>query len=208
MITKCPFLRMMLKKARLAKEKSSLEKAENCIQSIGTTFQSSPLKRRKHTVLPPGHPLITKQVSPRECPAITSEIDAFCSNKVVQKLADKSYRIFKDIDRDSNNLPFTSDKKLIFCANDYLGMSANPKVKQAMINCVEKYGTGAGGTRNISGNSSLHTKLENSISDLHGKEASLVFSSCFVANDAVLSTLGLVPDLVYISDELNHASTT
>lgn len=55
---------------------------------------------------------------------------------------------------------------------------------------LEKYGTGAGGTRNISGNSLFHEKLEEDVARLHQKEAGLVFTSCFVANDSTLFTLG------------------
>jgi 5-aminolevulinate synthase len=72
---------------------------------------------------------------------------------------------------------------------------------------LDEYGAGAGGTRNIAGNSSLHIGLEHTLSELHNKDASLVFSSCFVANDAVLATLcSRMPGCVIFSDELNHAS--
>jgi 5-aminolevulinate synthase len=54
---------------------------------------------------------------------------------------------------------------------------------------LDKYGTGAGGTRNISGNSTLHEKLESLIASLHQKEGALLFTSCFVANDSTLFTL-------------------
>lgn len=70
-----------------------------------------------------------------------------------------------------------------------------------------KYGAGAGGTRNIAGNGDLHEALEKSLADLHGREAALVFSSCYVANDATLSTLASkLPDCAVFSDASNHAS--
>jgi 5-aminolevulinate synthase len=70
-----------------------------------------------------------------------------------------------------------------------------------------KYGAGAGGTRNIAGNSATHLSLERELATLHRKEAALVFSSCYVANDATLSTLGSkLPGCVYFSDASNHAS--
>ena len=72
---------------------------------------------------------------------------------------------------------------------------------------LDKYGHGAGGTRNIAGNGSWHVNLEKELAALHRKPAALVFSSCYVANDATLSTLGAkLPGCVYFSDSSNHAS--
>lgn len=72
---------------------------------------------------------------------------------------------------------------------------------------LDKYGHGAGGTRNIAGNGAMHLGLEREIAALHRKPAALVFSSCYVANDATLSTLGSkLPGCVYFSDTMNHAS--
>jgi len=72
---------------------------------------------------------------------------------------------------------------------------------------IQKHGVGAGGTRNISGTSYFHVALEKELATLHKKESALVFSSCYVANDATLTTLGkMLPDCVYFSDEGNHNS--
>lgn len=72
---------------------------------------------------------------------------------------------------------------------------------------LDKYGHGAGGTRNIAGNGAMHLGLEKELAGLHRKEAALVFSSCYVANDATLSTLGSkLPGCVFFSDASNHAS--
>ena len=72
---------------------------------------------------------------------------------------------------------------------------------------LKNHGVGAGGTRNISGNSYHHIALEKELASLHRKEAGLVFTSCYVANDATLSTLGkMIPGLVYFSDAGNHNS--
>ena len=72
---------------------------------------------------------------------------------------------------------------------------------------LDRYGAGAGGTRNIAGNGALHLSLEDELASLHRKPAALVFSSCYVANDACLATVGAkLPGCVIFSDALNHAS--
>lgn len=95
----------------------------------------------------------------------------------------------------------------VWCGNDYLGMSQHPKVVDTIHRVLDEVGNGAGGTRNIAGNSTYLLELEQSLADLHGKEAALVFSSGYVANETAISTLAqLMPDVVIFSDEKNHAS--
>lgn len=99
------------------------------------------------------------------------------------------------------------ERVTVWCANDYLGMGRNPYVLETMHKTLDQYGAGAGGTRNISGHNRHAVELENTIAKLHAQEAALVFSSCYVANDATLATLGSkMPDCVILSDNLNHAS--
>jgi len=106
----------------------------------------------------------------------------------------------------SPQITLSKDVK-IWCSNDYLGMSRNPKVKAAMIAAIEESGVGAGGTRNISGTSIHHVALELSLAKLYQKEAAAIFTSGYNANAATLGVLGrLLPNCIIFSDALNHAS--
>jgi 5-aminolevulinate synthase len=124
------------------------------------------------------------------------------------------YRAFTDLERDPDRPPYALWRRasepaeiVIWCSNDYLGMGRHPLVVEAMASSARRHGTGAGGTRNIAGNSHAVVELEAEIADLHRKSAALVFSSGYIANEASLGTLGTVlPDCVIFSDEKNHAS--
>lgn len=140
------------------------------------------------------------------------DYEGFYNNELEKKHKDKSYRYFNNINRLAKEFPRAhmstrEEKVTVWCANDYLGMGRNPHVLKAMHETLDEYGAGAGGTRNISGHNRHAVELEATIAKLHAQEAALVFSSCYVANDATLATLGSkMPDCVILSDSLNHAS--
>ena len=128
--------------------------------------------------------------------------------------AEGRYRIFADLKRRCGAYPTAhhfhgEDVRdvTVWCSNDYLGMSQSPVVRDAMHAAIDEVGAGSGGTRNISGTTHYHVELEAELADLHGKEAALLFTSAYVANDSTLATLQrLLPGLVIFSDEKNHAS--
>ena len=134
----------------------------------------------------------------------------------LQQLHDEGrYRTFIDIERSKGQFPKAMWTKAdgtkapitVWCGNDYLGMGQNPVVLSAMHEAIDATGAGSGGTRNISGTTVYHKRLEAELADLHGKQAALLFTSAYIANDATLSTLPkLFSGLIIYSDALNHAS--
>lgn len=125
------------------------------------------------------------------------------------------YRVFANLKRERGNFPKaiwakedgTEREVTVWCSNDYLGQGQNPVVTQAMQAAINEAGSGSGGTRNISGTTWYHNALEAELADLHNKDAALVFTSGYVANEATLSTLyKILPGLTIFSDALNHAS--
>jgi 5-aminolevulinate synthase len=138
----------------------------------------------------------------------------FFSHAVEALKAEKRYRVFTDIERLVGEFPRALWRGpdgikdiIVWCSNDYLGMGQHPDVIKAMTQTAEKLGAGAGGTRNISGNSHPIVALEDELADLHNKDAALVFTSGYVSNLAGISTLArLLPNCLILSDALNHNS--
>jgi 5-aminolevulinate synthase len=138
----------------------------------------------------------------------------FFESSLARLRGEAAYRTFVEVERDAGQFPravwHSPDgprEIVIWCSNDYLGMGQHPDVRAAMVAAIDRVGCGAGGTRNISGNTHEHVKLERALAELHGRESALVFTSGYVANDTTLSTLASkLPGCIVFSDAKNHAS--
>jgi 5-aminolevulinate synthase len=142
------------------------------------------------------------------------DYEAFFGSVLASLEAEGNYRTFADLDRRVGRFPralrraaHEESEVTIWCSNDYLGMGQHESVRAAMKEAIDASGAGAGGTRSISGTSHRHVTLERVLANLHRKDAALLFTSGFVANETVLATLGrMLPGCVMVSDASNHAS--
>ncbi|MEN9391089.1 MAG: hypothetical protein RL017_386 [Pseudomonadota bacterium] len=140
--------------------------------------------------------------------------DGFFQNCISSIKIENRYRVFQDIDRYFNSFPrayrnINNSKQeiTIWCSLDYLGMATHPVITGAIKNSLDKFGAGSGGSRNIAGNHNQHLLVERELANLHKKEAGLLFTSGYNANQASIMALGkIMPNCVFLSDEDNHAS--
>jgi 5-aminolevulinate synthase len=139
---------------------------------------------------------------------------AYFTDALAQLHSERRYRVFADLERLAGRFPHAiwhspqgRRDVVVWCSNDYLGMGQHPASIDAMVSAAQQLGVGAGGTRNISGNSGPLVDLESELADLHAKEAALVFTSGWISNLASISTIAsLLPDCLILSDALNHNS--
>ena len=142
------------------------------------------------------------------------DYDRFFSDALNGLKEEGRYRVFADLEREAGAFPRArwrfgegSRPVTVWCSNDYLGMGQHPDVVAAVKRSLDRTGAGAGGTRNIAGTNHEHVLLEETLCELHGKEAALLFSSGYVSNMASLGTLAAnLPNCVVYSDADNHAS--
>src|SRR5947209_4891617 len=140
--------------------------------------------------------------------------DGYFLHALARLRDERRYRVFADLERIAGCYPHAvwhspagPRSVVIWCSNDYLGMGQHPKVIGAMVETATRMGTGAGGTRNIAGTHPPLVQLEAELADLHGKEASLLFTSGYVSNQTGIATIAkLIPNCLILSDELNHNS--
>jgi 5-aminolevulinate synthase len=143
------------------------------------------------------------------------DYEAFFAGHLDRLRDEGRYRVFAELERIAGAFPRARLHRdglpprdvTVWCSNDYLAMGQHPEVLEAMRATIGNQGSGAGGTRNISGTNTLHAALERELATLHAKEAALVFTSGYVANETTLQTLGaMLPGCELYSDAFNHAS--
>ena len=131
---------------------------------------------------------------------------SFLHDQLAQWRAEGTYQRLRVLESESAaESRFDGRQVINLASNNYLGLTTHPKLREAALEAVRKYGVGSGAVRTISGTMSLHMQLEERIAAFKQVEACVVFQSGFAANAGTVSAI-LGPEDHIVSDELNHAS--
>lgn len=126
------------------------------------------------------------------------------SNKSLEKWAAR-YTYFRPVESAGTEILFQGKKLILLTSNDHLGLTQHPKVKEAAIKAVERYGTGSGSTHVLAGTIDLHQELEDRLAKFKRMESAILFATGFMANLGAISTL-FKDDFVLLNDSKNHYS--
>jgi len=130
----------------------------------------------------------------------------YLHDQLQQWRADGTYQRLRILESESAAESRFDGKQVInLASNNYLGLTTHPKLREAALDAIKKYGVGSGAVRTISGTMSIHIQLEERIADFKNVEACVVFQSGFAANAGTVSAI-LTPEDHIVTDELNHAS--
>lgn len=134
-----------------------------------------------------------------------SQMDTF--SRIIDDMKEKGlYNNIKTIQSEQDAwLEVDGERKLNLCSNNYLGLAAHPRVKEAAVKAIEKYGVGSASVRALSGTNELHLELEEKLAKFKHAEGAIALTGGYFANMAAIQTIIGKEDIV-VSDELNHAS--
>ena len=131
----------------------------------------------------------------------------FLDAEIAQLKAENRFIHLHELQSAQSSVAVIDGKKVVnLTSNNYLNLTTHPKVKQAAIEAIEKYGIGTAAVRTIIGTMTMHEELERRLAAFKGAEAAILTQSGFTANTATCQCLMTSPEDVLISDELNHAS--
>ncbi|MDP1820147.1 MAG: 8-amino-7-oxononanoate synthase [Acidimicrobiales bacterium] len=132
------------------------------------------------------------------------------SDRVASRLADirqaDQWRTVQPLDGHLPSVTRDGDPVVSFASNDYLGLASHPTVVAAAHQALDRWGAGSGASRLVVGGRPVHDELERELADWRGQEAALLLPTGYMANLGVLATLAASPEVLIVSDALNHAS--
>ncbi len=163
---------------------------------------------------PDNHPVINDSMPATDAPVETAPDPSLfdkChqffdpSGDYAQAKANDLYPYFRPIERNEGSRAIMNGDEVIMAgSNNYLGLTSDPRVKEAATNAVNKYGTGCTGSRFLNGTLDLHLELEERLADFMGKEKAVLFSTGYMTNEGVVEAVAGRNDLIF-SDKDNHA---